>query len=564
MSGTQVRTEMSEIFGQADYIVIGAGSAGCVLANRLSASGKHRVIVLEAGEDDRPLHNLKKFRANALIQIPVGYAENVLNRDILWNYVTEPEPGTAGRRHSVYRGRVLGGSSSINAMLYVRGQAQDYDLWRQLGATGWSYDDVLPYFRKAENQERGADEFHGVGGPLNVTDTVDGLAVSQAVIDSAAKIGIKERADINGAGQEGICWPQLTVRNGLRHSAAKAYLHPARNRPNLQIITSAVVEKIVIENGRATGVKFSQGGKSHIAKASVEVILSGGAFNSPQLLELSGIGGAALLASHGITPLVDLPAVGENLQDHYMAIESFVLRAGNVSINEMTKGVAILRQAAKFAATRRGLFAQSSAQLLAFLRSRPELAGPDIQLHITPASMKPGSDMAKRMVADDFPGLSFASCQLRPESRGHVHIKNSDPLNYPAIQFNYLTAREDQAVQLAAIRLVRNIAAQQPLAGMIEQERVPGAALTGDDELVDYARAVGTTLHHPVGTCRMGSDDAAVVDPQLCVRGVRALRVVDASIMPRLVSGNTNAPVIMIAEKASDDILADARAAIAA
>ncbi len=555
---------MSALFGNADYVIIGAGSAGCVLANRLTANGKHRVILLEAGEDDRPLHNLRRFRANALIHIPVGFAENIRNKDLLWNYVTEPEPGTGGRRHSVYRGRVLGGCSSVNAMLYVRGQARDYDMWRQLGATGWTWDEVLPYFRRAQHQERGEDEFHGVGGPLNVSDTVDGLAVSQAVIDACGKIGIPANTDINGGEQEGISWPQLTVLKGVRHSASRAYLNPARGRPNLRIVTRAMVEKIVIENGRATGVQFSRDGQTQIVNAAAEVILCGGAFNSPQLLELSGIGDAARLAAFGIKPLVDRPAVGENLQDHYMTVASYRLRPGNYSINEMTKGFAMLRQALKYAVNRRGLFAQSSAQLVAFTRSRPELAGPDIQMHITPASMKPGAELTKRMVADDFPGLTFAPCQLRPESRGHVHITTPDPHVHPAIQFNYLTAREDEAVQLAALRQVRRIVAQDPLAGLVEEETAPGTALAGDDELLAYARAVGTTVHHPVGTCRMGSDEAAVLDPNLRVRGVRGLRVVDASVMPRLISGNTNAPVIMIAEKAADDILADALIAVAA
>jgi choline dehydrogenase len=380
---------------EADYVIVGAGSAGCVLANRLSENGRYRVILLEAGGDDRPLHNLSQFRANALIHIPVGYAENVKSKQVIWDYHSEAEPGTDGRSHALPRGRVLGGSSAINAMLYVRGQHSDYDLWSQLGATGWGWADVLPYFRRAQHQTRGEDAFHGVGGPLHVSDTRDGLAVSQAVIDSFAKLGIPEVKDINGATQEGITWPQLTIRNGLRHSAASAYLNPARKRHNLRIITNAVTQKILFENTRATGVLVLQNGQELLVKAHREVLLAAGAFNSPQLLEISGIGGAARLASAGVQTVLDLPGVGENLQDHYMTIASLRLKQGHLTINELTKGFAILRQAIKFALSRGGLLGQSSAQLLAFIRTKPELVGPDVQMHITPASMKlmtsPGS-----------------------------------------------------------------------------------------------------------------------------------------------------------------------------
>jgi choline dehydrogenase len=544
---------MTETVIEADYAIVGAGSAGCVLANRLSENGRYQVVLLEAGGDDRPLHNLPQARANTMIHIPVGFAENVKNPQLIWNYQSEPEANTAGRRHDIPRGRVLGGSSAINAMLYVRGTPQDYDLWGQLGATGWGWDGVLPYFRRAQNQERGEDELHGVGGPLNVSDTKDGMAVSQAVIDTFKKLGYAELADINGATQEGVAWPQLTIRNGLRHSTATAYLNPARKRPNLRILTNALTQKILLDGGKATGVSVIQNGSKLRVNAHREVLIAAGAFNSPALLELSGIGNAERLAALGVQPVHHLSEVGENLQDHYMSYTSLRLRPGNRSINELTRGLALVGQALKFATSRGGLFAQSSAQLVAFIRSRPELIGPDIQMHITPASMK--AQTMTRMEADDFPGLTFAPCHLRPESRGHVHIKSSDVNTPPGIRFNYLQAPEDCEVQIAAIRLVQKVVASEPLAGMVDGWIAPDVKLTTDDEMLQYARDTGASVHHPVGTCRMGSDDRAVVDPQLRVRGLAGLRVIDASIMPRLISGNTNAPVIMIGEKASDLIL---------
>jgi choline dehydrogenase len=540
---------------EADFVIVGAGSAGCVLANRLSVDPAIKVLLLEAGNDDRPQRNLRQFGSSLLIQIPVGFSKTMKNPAVIWNYNTEPDAETGGRRHSMPRGRVLGGSSSINAMLYVRGQHADYDHWRQLGCTGWSWGDVLPYFRRAENQERGESALHGINGPLNVSDPRDGMAVCEKVIEAAEAIGIPRNDDINGIEQEGVAWSQVTMRRGLRHSTAAAYLRPVEKRSNLRILTGAQAERVLIENGRATGVAFQYKGAPAEVRANAEVILCGGAFNSPHLLELSGIGQADRLRALGITPIVDSPGVGENLQDHFMTAASFRLKRGIKSLNSLTQGLPLIGQVLKYAVSRRGLLSQSSAQLLIFARSRPDLATPDLQMHITPATMKPELLAQKQMVADDHPGLTFAPCHLRPESRGHVHLHSSDPFELPRITTNFLSTEADRAAQIAAIKLVRKLVAQPSLASLLEKELFPGPQVNSDETMLAYARAAGTTVHHPVGTCRMGNDDTSVLDTELRVRGVTGLRVVDASIMPRLISGNTNAPVIMIAEKAADMIL---------
>ena len=527
-----------------DYVIVGAGSAGCVLANRLSEDPGARVCLLEAGGRDR----------NPWIHLPVGYAKTMVMPKVNWLFDTEPDAHTADRPLPVPRGRVLGGSSSINGLIYVRGQTLDYDGWAQLGNRGWSYDEVLPYFKKAEHREGAGDPaYRGHGGPLNVADVRETDALLDKVILAGESLGFARNPDYNASSQEGFGYFQTTMKDGRRMSAARAYLHPVLTRENLILETHAHACRVRFEGRRAVAVEFRQRGAERRVRAAREVLLAAGAIQSPQLLELSGVGHPDLLSEHGIEVVQDLPGVGENLHDHYIARLTFRIR-GARTLNERLRGPALVGEAAKYLLGRTGALTAPAGVVYGFVRTRPEVETPDVQYHVAHASFRD----AKKRILDDFPGLTIGPCQLRPESRGSLHIRSADPFAAPVIRPNFLHQFQDRETLVAGMRLARELAAAAPLAEHVVGEITPGSAVDSDDALIDYAARTGATLYHPVGTCKMGGDPMAVVDDSLRVHGIEALRVVDASIMPRLTSGNTNAPTIMIAEKAADLIKASA------
>ena len=527
-----------------DYVIVGAGSAGCVLAHRLSADGKNSVLLLEAGPRD----------TNLWIHVPLGYGRLFKEKTVNWMYQTEPEPELDGRRVFQPRGKVLGGSSSINGLLYVRGQHEDYDRWRQHGNQGWGFDDVLPYFKKAEDQQRGADDFHGVGGPLPVCDLGHPDPLSAAFIAAAAETGLPVNRDFNGASQEGAGFFQTTTRHGRRASAAVAYLRPARRRNNLRIETSALARRIVFDGRRAVAVEYGQAGRQKTARARREILVSGGAFNSPQLLQLSGVGPAELLRRHGIEVVMDAAGVGHDLQDH-MQVRVIMRCSKPITLNDVVNSpTRKFLTGLQYAALRKGPLTIAAGTSGAFFKTNPRLATPDIQVHFLPFST---DRMGEKL--HSFSGFTASVCQLRPESRGSLRIKSAEAEAAPEIRINYLSTEADRTANVEGLKMLRKILAAPALKPYVVEEIDPGAKVASDEELLQFCRARGSTIYHPTSTCRMGNDPLAVVDQRLCVRGLGGLRVVDASVMPDLVSGNTNAVVIMIAEKASEMILADAR-----
>jgi choline dehydrogenase len=532
-----------------DYIIVGAGSAGCALAYRLSREASRRVLLLEAGGKD----------SSPLIHIPLGFAFLMKNPKVNWCYETEPEPNMHHRRISWPRGKVLGGTSCINGMVYIRGQREDYDHWRDLGNAGWSYDEVLPYFKRSEHKAEGSNDWHGYGGPLWVEDVADNqkLDLADMYIQAAVQQEIPYNEDFNGPTQEGAGYYQVNIRKGRRQSTARTFLAACKNRPNLTVITGAQCERILIENGVATGVEYSVAGKKESRVEQVfarsEVILSGGTINSPQLLELSGIGDREHLATLGIDSVHHLPGVGENLQDH-LTINIQQGLHGVTTFYEESRPLAFIKNLFKYFTKGTGLLAHPAAQVGVFFRSSDDADRPDAQIHFAPAASEPDSKGNLKPK----PGTTATVCFLRPESRGSVHIRSKDPLAYPAVRANYLDTEGDRKSIVDAFRKVREIFTAPALNKYLGEEFMPGPLTQSDAQILDYVRAEAESVYHPVGTCKMGSDKMAVVDERLRVHGVEHLRIADASVMPNIISGNTNATAIMIAEKCADMLLQDA------
>jgi len=526
-----------------DYIVVGAGSAGCVVANRLSTDPSNRVLLLEAGGKD----------TNPWIHIPVGYFKTMHDPTLDWCYVTHPDPGIAGRQLQWPRGKVLGGSGSLNGLLYVRGQREDYDRWQELGNTGWGFDDVLAYFKKSEDQENGADDYHGVGGPLKVSNLRLRREIADRFIAAAEESGIPRNPDYNGANQEGVAYFQQTAHKGFRWSTARGFLGSAKKRANLRIEVRAQVTGLTFDGRRATGIEYRKAGQPCNAVARREIILCAGTIGSPQILQCSGVGNGELLQELGIPLVHALPGVGQALQDHLQV--RLVYKTNLPTLNdEVNNPLQKMWIGLQYLSTRTGPMTLAASQVAIFTRSHAAANRPDIQFHMQPLSAdKPGDGPHK------FSAFTASVCQLRPESRGSINIVSPDPMVYPKIDPNYLSTEGDRQIAVAGVKVARRIVDSPAIRSCIIDEYVPGRAYQTDEELLQAVRLHSQTIYHPTSTCRMGRDELAVVDERLRVKGVEGLRIADASIMPEIVSGNTHAPTVMIGEKASDMILLDAR-----
>lgn len=530
-----------------DYIIVGAGSAGCVLANRLSENPANTVLLIEAGGKD----------SHPFLHIPAGFSFMIGNPKADWQYTSQAEPHLNNREIYCPRGRTLGGSSSINGMAYVRGHCPDYDGWRQMGNRGWGWDDVLPYFRKSEDYDGGEDATHGTGGPLAVGHNSLWHPLSEVLVEAASQAGIPRCQDINAGDPDGLSAMPVNLRNGRRRSAATSFLKPVMSRPNLQVETQALVDRIELSEGTATGITYRKNGESRTANARREVIVSAGAVNSPKLLELSGIGDGERLQGIGIPVVRNLPGVGENMQDHLMV--SVRQRMKNIrSMNEETHGLHMLKNVLTYLLFQSGMLASSAAQVTGYTKVRPQSVSGDIQFFGIAATFDASG--ARKFGLEDRPGFTLGFYPCRPESRGHVHAASADPDATPIIQANYLAEAVDQETMVAGLRTCRRIFEQSAFDDYRGEELAPGPNVESDADLLAYVREAADSAYHTSGTCKMGDDSMAVVDDRLRVHGIRALRVVDTSIMPRLVSGNTHAATVMIAEKASDMIQEDQRA----